>query len=50
MSKYSKLAASLRGQTIRVPNLNHIFKGWPLNLVNPNYSDLKPFVNEKIER
>jgi hypothetical protein len=50
ISKYAQISAELRCQTIRVPNLDPMFKDWPMGTVNPNYQRLKPFANRKIDR
>jgi hypothetical protein len=49
-SRNSQLAAELKGQKIRVPNLDPMFEGWPMGNINPNYLKLLPFVNRKIDR
>ena len=44
-----RLLTSIKGQTIKVPNLNSILAGWPAE-INPNYERMLPVVNRKLER
>jgi len=43
-----KLALSLRGQVLVVPNLAAIFPSWPTGQVNSNYERLKKYINTLI--
>ncbi|KAK1688331.1 isoprenoid synthase domain-containing protein [Colletotrichum godetiae] len=41
---------ALKGQTLHVPNLYDIFKGWPVKKTNPHYKRMIPIVEEAFDR
>lgn len=49
-SKYKKLAASLRGKTIHVPNVELMYGDWPMNQINTCYAKLHEVTEAKIAR
>lgn len=47
-SSKTKLLDSMRGQTIKIPNLRRVFNGYPAG-INPHYKKMIPMVNRKLE-
>ena len=45
----SRLASSLRGQTIEVPDLHPDYVGWAQG-INPHYKEMVPMVDSKLKR
>jgi hypothetical protein len=42
------LLASLKGQTIGIPDLRKVFRGWPVG-INQHYERMVPLVDQKLE-